>query len=673
MTRRRSVPTLALYVVLFLALQFQAIPALAAGPNVGALTAFDVVDSHGIEISRYSLSLEAPGAMDALKTGQVSVVSLLWDSYRWSIGTLAVLLDWTASLAWVPMITSPVSEAGRYLRSSLLAPIGATGFGMTGGLISLFLMIAGLAGGIAIFRGRTGGWMTMIESVAAAVIAVGVLATPVVLFAGDMTRPADPLVQAQRMGVQLSTAAVTGQIPDRPPEPKAEEQISPLKTTYGAILVDSFVRPVHQVINYGASIDAESPECAAVYDRALKEAASVDDLNKVREKLEQSSDCDDKYGQYAKSTNWSQVFAALLFQSTGQLVSVLILTFIVLQWLAVLTLAWSALVLMFQAVLAILPGGAAKAGMLKSLASVVVSLVYVCISTVMLGVVMATVKVLFANPGAELAFRFLGVDLLLIGAIVLLLMNWIWHRKGARTLGQRLASLFSRGRPTETSIGKLINPVAMAREVADSPGGQMAKRGLTLGAQAAAAVATGGTSAVASGGRLLQAGATKAMAMKRAHDQVRHGSSSSNVLTGTVMTADPHEYVAGRVAEARSEAEEHGARPHGPAPHHAAITAGPRVESTVAKPVATDPRTVAERTNDAQTRALRRREAAEPGEGRVLPAVVRVAKPDEPAATMQRHTLAAQVAEAERRRQQAAATARRGEPIPLHAARRRED
>lgn len=549
--------------------------ARADSPQTGGLSAFAVRDSKGIDVGRFALSLDAGNGTDLFRVAQVNALSFYWDAYRWSIGGVAVMLDWTASMDWVVMITGPLYDLSKMLRESVLAPIGATSIG--GSLIALLLIVAAAVAATQVFRGKATGWLTIVESCVFAVVAVGALSSPVFLFAGDSASPSAPLRMAQRIGVQLSTAAVTGKIPEESvTDAKSETEqphkkggmtpdagkVSPTKTEYGALMVDTFIRPVHQMVNYGAPIDAESEACAAVYDNALKEAQSEDDLKKAREKLEAADECDDKYGEYAKQSNWSQFIAAVMFQSTGQLVTLVVIAFIVLQWLAVLTLGVAALKLLFHLLVAILPGDT-KQGFSRDMADVVTSLVYVVVATVLLGVVMATVKAVFQNPGVNMPLKFLGADALMLAAVVLLVMNFWWHRKGAKTLGQRFGSLFRRGggkaaaaagagHASSASGGSIFSPTTMVRDVANS----RAARSVMTGAKVASVAASGGTTLAVGGTKAALAGAKKAHQLKRSYDHIRGGeyrtTGNRHLDVGMMRVARAHNAISDRVSDAKA-------------------------------------------------------------------------------------------------------------------------
>lgn len=405
------------------------VPAWAAGgTSVGGLSLFDATDSHGIRISQYELSIDRGGLTNQPRAVLTMLLTFLWDTYRWWIGFLAYVLDWTIGMTWVTWITGPLNDAAVHLREAVLQPLGATGFNQQG-LISLFCLIAGVTGGVAVFRGRAGGWVTMITSACVAALAVGVLAAPVVLFAGNDSEPAKPLRYAQRIGVELGNAATTGKLSNT----SMNSATTPTEPVGGRILVDTFIRPVHQTLNYGASIDQDK-RCAGIYDKILKTGPHGDDDDKARKAV---GACNAKYSDYADNPSNSWLFGLQTFEFAALLLGAVILVFVVLLWFAVICLAWAALQAMFHTVWAIMPGDS-RGPLLRDLADIVVSLFYVTTGIALLSVIMELIKrVLQSNAKVPIFAQFIAVDFMLVAALVLLIINYVQHRRGSKTLTKK--------------------------------------------------------------------------------------------------------------------------------------------------------------------------------------------------------------------------------------------
>ena len=445
MTSRRVVPYTVLAVGLTVALLTA--PAWAdGGGSSGALHLFDATDSHGIRVSQYELSTGGGGVFDfdPVRTGLNWILGLIWDLYRWWIALLAYLLDWTLNMSWVTWITGPLNEAATHLRSAVLEPLGGTRFGQQG-VIALFCMVAGVIGGLAVLRGRAGGWATMLISAVASAVAVGVLATPVLTFAGDGTKAAEPLRYAARAGVELGNAATSGKIVGAPLDgdsPRAES---------GKILIDTFIRPVHQALNYGASIDIDDKACVGAYDKALKAGPYGADDSTARDAV---GGCNKKYATYADEPDNSWIFALNVFALGAGLLGLLIAVFVVLLWLAVIVLAWSSLRAMFHALWAIMPGNS-RGPLIRDLCDILVSLVYVALGTALLSVLMAMIKtVLQANGSLPIFAQFLALDLMLIACIILVIVNYLQHRRGAKTMFRSIADRFRQ--TSRTPLGEKL-------------------------------------------------------------------------------------------------------------------------------------------------------------------------------------------------------------------------
>ena len=433
MTTRRIVP----YAVLAIGLTTALLTAPAwadGGTSSGVLHLFDATDSHGIRVSQYELSTGGGGLLDfdPVATGLNWILGLVWDMYRWWVALLAYLLDWTINMSWVTWITGPLNDAATHLRSTVLEPLGGTRFGQQG-VIALFCMVAGVLGGLAVLRGRAGGWATMLISAVASAVAVGALATPVLTFAGDGTQAAEPLRYAARAGVELGNAATSGKVVDAPLDGDSPASES------GKILIDTFIRPVHQALNYGASIDLDDKDCVGAYDKALKAGPYGADDSTARDAV---GGCNKKLGDYADKPDNSWIFALNVFAIGALLLGLLIGVFVVLLWFAVIVLAWSSLRAMFHALWAIMPGNS-RGPLLRDLCDILVSLVYVALGTALLSVLMAMIKkVLQANDTLPIFAQFLALDLMLIACIILVVINYVQHRRGAKTMFRSIADRF---------------------------------------------------------------------------------------------------------------------------------------------------------------------------------------------------------------------------------------
>lgn len=402
---------------------------------------FDLTDSRGIRLSQYQMSLDDGTGLTKLslaKTQYFWVISLLWSGYTAFIGIAAWLLDWTIGLTWVGWIAGPVSAIEQTLRNSLLAPLGANRWG--GPVLGMLLVIGGAFGAWRVRRGGASGWIDMLWSAVAAMLAVTLFAAPVVMVAGDGTSLAAPLRTAQQAGIALSEMITTGKAPttqvggtvmvERENEKLAISQEAG-QSRISQMLLDAFVRPVHQQLNYGAVLDEADPKCAGRYDELLKAGPYDGSAKEIRKGM---GDCNAAYLDFADagaSATW--VFGFAPYSLGVLLLGLLLLTFAVLMWASVVALLWSALSAMIHVVVAILPGPA-RNGFLRDLVSIVANLVYLVINMVTIAVIVKIVEWGFAGVGGPIGVKFIAVDILLLAGIVLLIWTKIRHSKGERSL-----------------------------------------------------------------------------------------------------------------------------------------------------------------------------------------------------------------------------------------------
>ena len=310
--------------------------------TAAVLGPFDVADSRGLRISQYQLSIDA-GMIGTSKSIQALALTFTWDAYRMFIGFIAYVVDWAVGMSWVTWITGPINTAATAIHDNLLAALHMDRLGMAG-LMGLLLTLAGTVSAVHLFRGRTGrGFAEVIVSASVAAATVGVLAAPVVWFAGTGTEPAAPLRVAQRVGLEVSNLILRGSMSDAsiestiaPGQKPVAETVQPVKT--GSLLVDTFVRPVHQLVNYGSVIDTTDQKCVSAYDTALKAGPYDDDAKQARTAV---GDCNHKLQDYAESAAWTRVLGLNLYVVTAGWLGVVVLVFVVLLAIAVLVVRLS--------------------------------------------------------------------------------------------------------------------------------------------------------------------------------------------------------------------------------------------------------------------------------------------------------------------------------------------
>lgn len=605
-TTRRQLRTITIGAGIALTLALLTLPAYADGSDSGAtvLGPFDLTDGHGLKISQYQLSIDEGGTFSPLQLIYASALTFTWDVYRFCIGFIAYLVDWATTFTWVSWITRPMHAAEQALRDQVLAPLQLTSISQAG-VMGLLLVLAGATAAFHMLRGRPGrGLVEVLSSGAAAALAVGLFSSPVLLFAGDGTSLAMPLQVAQRTGVELSNT-VTGS-GAAPSSDTSGERPAPADGA-GTMITDTFIRPVHQIFNYGQVIDLHSLECAQAYDKVLKAGPYDDGAQEVRQAVGR---CDKALKTYADDDSWSRLIGLGIYGFTAAVLGVLVLVFVVLLMMAVLTLTWASLKLLVHAPMAILPGDSRGPG-LRDLVDVLTSLVFLVAHLVLLSILIRLIRgVLTATETVPLQIRFVGVDLLLLAATGLLIASHINQRRGARSMAQRLRDRLKmaarKERPSLTSkatrwltqpsygatYGQLSNGVRRSEggrssgmrrlnRLTASNGYQIAAAAGRLGATtvtggasiAVGAAARTATTAAVIGrttSRATQAGYRAIQTGARTHHGVRHG--AQRATTGN---------------ERADRALEHTARAHNYIQHHTAQAAA---TSTTRAILATGPR-----------------------------------------------------------------------------------
>ena len=116
-----------------------------AGGGTGLLSAIDVADSKGIRVSQYELSIDTGNVLDTAKLWLSLRLMTAWELYRYGVGLVAYVFDWTLSMTWLNAIVTPLDAAARQIRDQLINPIGLAG---------VMLLISAVVGGIRIVYGQ---------------------------------------------------------------------------------------------------------------------------------------------------------------------------------------------------------------------------------------------------------------------------------------------------------------------------------------------------------------------------------------------------------------------------------------------------------------------------------------------------------------------------------------
>ena len=435
-TPRRQLRILAIGAGLALTLPLLIDPAYAdGGTTAAALGPFDLTDGRGIKISQYQLSIDQGGPLSPLQTIFYLALTITWDAYRFWIALIAYTVDWATRLTWVSWITGPMHAAEQSLRTQVLEPLNLTTISQTG-VMGLLLVLAGAAAGVHLFKGHTSrGLIEVLSSSAAAALSVGLLSSPVLLFAGDGTNLATPLRVAQATGVELSNVVTGGGVSGAPltATPTTTDGDGPGGA--GTMITDTFIRPVHQMFNYGLVIEVDNTGCIATYDKTRKAGPYDGGADEARTAV---GGCDQELKEYADDTSWTRLIGLGIYGFTAATLGVLVLVFVTLLMMSVLTLTWASLKLLIHAPMAILPGDSRGPG-LRDLVDILTSLIFLVAHLVLLSVLIRLIRgALSATSTVPLQVRFVGVDLLILASTAVLVASHINQRRGARSIAQRL-------------------------------------------------------------------------------------------------------------------------------------------------------------------------------------------------------------------------------------------
>ena len=330
-------------------------------------------------------------------------------------------------------------------------------------------------------------------------------------FAGDTTTLATPLARTQQFGVALSHMITSSVDPGT--ATAGEVEVPDDMTSTGdskapklsAIIVDSFVAPVHQQLNYGRIIDAK---CHDKYIEVLK-GGPYDDISDARDDL---GDCDEGLSDYAGDiADGSWLVGFFFYSSTVTGLAAILLVFAGMCWFYVCKLVWSSFMSMLN-VLRAIPGRTDP--LIRDLCSILYSMIGIVGSMVMLGVVMLVIKSVFASDG-NVVIKVMVVNMLeIVGIIGLLVSLWRSH-KGEEGLRAKIND-WMRSKRSEgaSAIGQWAG--RGARRMVRSGGRKLTGLGRRRMVSAAAAVVTGGASV----------GVTRAAKMARMASAARRASAS---------------------------------------------------------------------------------------------------------------------------------------------------
>ena len=509
------------------------------GGGLGAFAVFDTTDSRGIRVSQYELSIDTGLIINPLKIWLSQRLLTGWDVYRYSVGLMAYIVDWTISMSWLSVITAPLQDAATQIRNHVISPSGLAG---------LMLLLSAAVGGVRMVFGRLGAGLWDIVSALVVASAVSLLlVSPVSAVTGD------PLTKVRNTGVAIAAMIDNGGVLA---STDINDSDAEAKLAAGPVLIDSLVRPAHGLVNYGVNF-TDDQKCTPTYDQALKAGPYWDpEAAKQREAV---AGCDKTLGAYADNAIYTASLGMSVFLGTAFLVGGLILTASALMFIAVMMLAWNLLKLVITGVIGIGPGDT-RGPLIRNACQAAASLIYVGVSVVVLAVILVLIKRSFSAADTAPMVRFLLADVVIIAGLVVVAQTWMAHRRGADSWAEKLMTRMKQTAPKPTigaKVGSWLKAPAggEAGKYGDFAGagagggwGGSSSRGMGVGRMmrpithsnafqlakfAGFAAATGGAGAVtgaaatvrgtAQGAQLVARGARTAHDVHRTYNAVRSG------------------------------------------------------------------------------------------------------------------------------------------------------
>jgi len=348
-----------------LSLVLFALPAAADSGDGSSWLELGLQDSHGTPWHAFSLDVYAGSIREAAKGQQVwaLLMNFLWGAYHFLIGMFIYLSDWVMSLVWATWLATPLTEVGYVIQGQ---------FDQLDIRI-VVLSLLGLLVGLWMFRGKVGtGLGNLAFGLLILAMVGGFLANPISL----VTDPEDGLIYNARDAGYEIAATVSGQAPVTEdaltPEQWEEQQrhqrpyedvVAEYRSELTASMVDVLIRLPHQVINYGQVIDGTS--CEPVYDQAIVNAE-----RRPHDVIHDANECPDALFEYAHNPDVMSVMMAWSIMPAATLFLVATLGLMLLLFAAVVGTIWSGIQIIWNGVLAALPGES-RAGLTKNLAGLV--------------------------------------------------------------------------------------------------------------------------------------------------------------------------------------------------------------------------------------------------------------------------------------------------------------
>lgn len=513
----RAAAGLAVTVLVFV---MTAKPAWADDPakpaDGSAMNTFDLTDSHGVRISQYQMSIDGGGLSSPGKFFWSQQVLALWEIYRWFIGMLAWAVDWVIGFSWLTWVSKPFNAIATSLKTDVIDKTL---------LVSVAMAIGSFVVGWWIIKGRhASGIAELIASGLILTLATGALANPVAMITGN----AGPLTQARNAGVEVANLITSaGKV--------SSDDSAQLKANTSGMIVDTFIRVPHQLINFNTVLDQDK-NCSDAYTKALQGGPYKSDDDALRSAV---GKCNKQAKEYADNPGAGMLMPLFGVGVSGVLLGLFALFLSMLLFVAVLMALYEAVKLIISLIIGVIPG-ASRVSVIDGLANLAAMVLAVFSLIVVLGGYLFVVRSVFADAGgvAPMA-RFLLADLILIAGLVILWKVWKSHTKAAESMRGRARKFAA---PKANKISRPSVPARISNWATAAPANAQHRELLS---------ALNGSSAGAAGGG--GAGAAGKASGFKARSRAMAGQ-ATNLLNGTnaghsVVLAGQGAKVAGKGAK----------------------------------------------------------------------------------------------------------------------------
>lgn len=429
-------------------------------------TPFDFMqirDSHGISVWRYMMSIDQGSAAKPMSVIWAFWIDALWNIYRGLLAASIWFVGWILQFDWLRMLLSFLQPLGDSMQSLI----------DQAGVMPLFLALTAFIAGLLMLQGRNATFVyDIVIACAIAAAATGFMSDPVGRIAGE----SGYITQARDGGLEFAASVNRG-------EGTPEQMIQTMQLE----MADVLIRQPTQLINFGRVIDTEGgADCVQEWD-AGHQNVEGNDRDTIKDNVAKCGEAGEAMKEYADNPSamgalttgfvlWGGLFMVLLCFVLGLAVM-----------LAVFYCAFMSVKLIWDMVWGILPG-TARGGLWRSVAGVLMALLFIMVSVVFLMTYMQLIRSLFTTTqGQSLLERVIIIGLVELMGVILFWRLWRGFKRQqdglARAMGKRPGS-----KPTALPARQPVNLASKALR--------------TYGAakvvgHTAAALSTGGGSAVA--------------------------------------------------------------------------------------------------------------------------------------------------------------------------------